>query len=193
MNIAIPISNTNSKPITNGVLGMIFVLITEIMFFAALISAYIVNRAGVTNWPPLNQPRLPIAITGVNTIFLLTSAFTLYMVSKKYSKRANTTPWLLSTLCLGLLFLTIQGCEWVQLIGFGLTTSSGIYASFFYTIIGMHGFHVLIGIGLLIYLWVILQKDISQENTIRKLNACGLFWYFVVSLWPILYYLVYIM
>ena len=193
MEAAIISSPYQNKPISNGVLGMILVLVTETMFFMGLISSYIVNRAGVVDWPPVDQPRLPIGITGINTVFLLASAFTLYMVGKKYQANVNAKPWLAATLILGLLFVGIQGYEWVQMLGFGLTTSSGLYASFFYAIIGMHGFHVLIGASLLIYLWNIVLKDTTKENTIRKFNAVKLFWYFVVGIWPILYYLVYIM
>ncbi len=181
------------NPIPNGVLGMVLLLITEIMFFVGLISAYVVNRAGVSDWPPIGQPRLPIEITGVNTIFLLASAFTLYRLGKSIQNNGKAKPWLFVTLFLGFLFVGIQGYEWVQLIGFGLTTSSGIYASFFYTIIGMHGFHVLMGTGFLLYLLKTMRVSSSKENTLNKFDAVSLFWYFVVGIWPILYYLVYIM
>ncbi len=179
-------------PISNGVLGMIILIITESMFFAGLISAYVVNRAGVIDWPPFDQPRLPVLVTGVNTVFLITSGLTLLFARKRFLSNKNPMPLFFITMVLGLLFVGIQGYEWVKLIGYGLTASSSIYGSFFYTIIGMHGFHVLIGLSFLIYLWVIVKKNISKENTIRKINSCSLFWYFVVLIWPILYGLIYL-
>ena len=49
--------------IPNGVLGMLIFIACEVMFFAALFSAYLVVSAGATEWPPADQPRLPVATT----------------------------------------------------------------------------------------------------------------------------------
>ncbi len=49
----------------------------ETMFFAGLIGAFMVFRVGATNWPPPFQPRLPVGVTGVNTVILLISALTM--------------------------------------------------------------------------------------------------------------------
>ncbi len=193
MSASVQATPYQQNPISNGVLGMVLLLVTEIMFFMGLISAYIVNRAGVSDWPPIGQPRLPIEVTGVNTVFLLLSAFTLYRLGKAIGRNRKTGFWLSITLFLGFLFVAIQGYEWIQLIGFGLTTSSGIYASFFYAIIGMHGFHVLMGTCFLIYLGASIRRSSSGEQVLGRFHAVSLFWYFVVGIWPLLYYLVYIM
>ncbi|MCP4125318.1 MAG: heme-copper oxidase subunit III [Bacteroidetes bacterium] len=179
----------NSVP--SGALGMVILLFTELMFFVGLISAYIVNRAGVANWPPSGQPRLPIEITGVNTIFLLTSALTIFLFYRKYRTDGNAKSMLLLTIGLGVLFLGIQGFEWVKLLGFGLTTTSSLYGSFFYGIIGVHAFHVVIGVFLLFYL--LNQYNKAEKSEIKgKVIACSMYWYFVVGIWPVLYFLVYL-
>jgi len=185
--------SSRPKPISNGVLGMVFLIITEIMFFAGLISAYIVNRAGNPVWPPDDQPRLPIEITAVNTFILLLSGFFFIMLISRYRKEPKSSiKWLVLSMLFGLIFVGIQGYEWINLIAYGLTTTSSIYGAFFYSIIGMHSLHVFIGIAFLIYLWLTLKKTKDVEKGQRSINAISIFWYFVILVWPILYYLVYL-
>ncbi len=162
-----------------GVLGVSLLIFTEVMFFAGLISAYWVARLEAGEWPPLGQPRLPIASTAINTAVLLLSAFTMYKAQKQ-RKRS----YLAITAILGTAFLVLQGREWVRLIAFGLRAQGSLYGAFFYTIVGAHGVHVLAAvIALCYYLW----------KFPKSLQPLALFWYFVVFLWPILYIIVYIL
>ena len=62
-------------PISSGVLGLLIFMVTEAMFFAGLISAYVVIKAGIEEWPPWGQPRLPVVATAFNTVVLLASGF----------------------------------------------------------------------------------------------------------------------
>ena len=172
---------------------MVFLVITEIMFFAGLISAYLVNRAGMPIWPPHDQPRLPVEITAVNTVILgLSGVFFIFLTLGYAKKSKNYMIWLILSIAAGLTFFGIQGYEWIKLLGFGLTTTSSIYGAFFYSIIGMHGIHVLLGIVFLLYLLVTLIRTKSHEKGLRTINAISIFWYFVILIWPILYYLVYL-
>lgn len=179
----------SEKLISNGMLGMIFFLAFEVMLFAALISAYIVNKANAIAWQPANQPRLPVEVTAVNTLFLLASAITILLFSRNYSRNKSLL-FLYATMSLGVLFVCIQGMEWAKLIGFGLTTTSSISGAFFYMIIGAHALHVIAGIAILFYVYWKLQ---NQANDSRDKIAIGsLYWYFVVGIWPVLYILVYL-
>lgn len=178
------------KVFSDGVIGMSLLIATELMFFAGLISAYLVNKAGAS-WPPVGQPRLPIEMTAVNTIILLFSSVTLHLFKKKYAK-ANEKKLLLVTMLLGLAFVAIQGMEWVKLLQFGLTTTSSLYGAFFYTLIGAHGFHVIVGLLILLYLLVSVNKKTQNEKIVNRISACSMYWYFVVGIWPILYILVYL-
>ena len=193
--MAMPVKQ--KKVASDGVIGMLFVLATEAMFFAGLISAYVVNRAGAMAWPPEGQPRLPIEITGVNTAIFIASAFTIFMFGKKLragegSGRYSTT-LLKSSIILGVTFLIVQGSEWIRLIGFGLTTHSSIYGAFFYTLIGLHAAHVLVGLILLVYLLASMRKTLSFEVLKNRVTVFSMYWFFVVALWPRLYVLVYLM
>ncbi len=62
-----------NPPVSSGVVGMLLFIVTEVMFFGALISAYLVIRAGLDEWPPWGQPRLPVETTAFNTLSLIIS------------------------------------------------------------------------------------------------------------------------
>ncbi len=186
---------SQGKVASDGLVGMIFLLASEGMFFAGLISAYIVNRAGAMEWPPANQPRLPIEVTAVNTFILLLSGF--FIVRFRMNNRNSQTEAIKSkgliklSLLLGLIFLIVQGSEWVRLLHFGLTTRSSLYGAFFYTIIGAHGLHVFAGLLTLLYLSNKLKKQVGF-NMKSIIDSCSIYWLFVVVIWPVLYYLVYL-
>jgi len=180
-------------PVSSGVIGMLVFIVTEAMFFAALISAYLVIRSGVEEWPPWGQPRLPVESTAFNTFVLLVSGL-LMGYSRKLLKKNNFPEgrrWYGLSILLGIFFLISQGFEWVELIEFGLTVSSSVYGGLFYLIIGAHGFHVLGVIVLLINTWNRLGNS-KNRITAEGLLPLQLLWYFVVFVWPILYVLVYL-
>ena len=179
---------------SNAWLGMVMLLGAEAMFFAGLIGAFLVFRLSSAVWPPPFQPRLPTGITAINTLILITSAATMRL-GLRANQRGESTRlirWLSWTASLGVIFLTIQGFEWVRLIHFGLTVSSSVYGGLFYTIIGFHALHVF---GALIWLMVVWLKTrygvITKQNYVG-LQICAMYWVFVVALWPALYGLVYL-
>jgi cytochrome c oxidase subunit III len=184
----------NAPIASNAWLAVLMFLGAEAMFFAGLIGAYLVFRISSTIWPPPFQPRLPAEITGINTLILLASAVTIRLGLKANQRgdRARLVRFLSWTAAAGTVFLLIQGFEWFRLIHFGLTVSSSVYGGLFYTIVGCHGLHVF---GALVWLLVVWQKARTGKYTRQNyvgLQICGMYWTFVVGLWPILYGLVYL-
>lgn len=180
-------------PVSSGVIGMLVFIVTEAMFFAALISAYLVIRSGVEEWPPWGQPRLPIETTAINTLVLLVSGF-LMSYSRNLFKKKNISEgrkWFGYSILLGTFFFISQGYEWAQLIKFGLTVSSSVYGGLFYLIIGAHGFHVIGTLAFLIYAWNRLGAPVNPITS-EEIFPVQLLWYFVVCVWPVLYVLVYL-
>ncbi|MGD8280563.1 MAG: heme-copper oxidase subunit III [Gemmatimonadota bacterium] len=184
---------TKREPlVSNGVLGMLIFIFTEIMFFAGLISAHSIVRSQAAGqmWPPYGQPRLPVQETAVNTAALLASGIVLVIAWFAFRRERSSAkiPLLLSIL-LGAFFVWFQGMEWAALLGEGLTMQSSSYGGFFYLIVGAHALHAVGAILALGWAWLRLNRD---ELTTQQLATVSAFWYFVVLVWPVLYVKVYL-
>lgn len=185
------ISDPRPTPVLpNSVMGTLIFVIAELMMFAGLISAFTIVKAGALGWPPPGQPRLPVEATAFNTAMLLASAAVLFYSGRAFdgSRDAAKRP-LFVAIGLGAFFVCFQGYEWISLIRHGLTLTSSNYGSFFYLIVGMHGLHALAGLAMLVRAALKLTGGLLAASTFA---AARLFWYFVVGLWPILYFLVYL-
>jgi heme/copper-type cytochrome/quinol oxidase subunit 3 len=170
-----------------------FFIAAEIMFFAGLISAYFVLRTGAAQWPPPLQPRLPVLVTGLNTLVLLGSSFAMVRTLGDRSDGARVVRGLAVTGALGGVFLAVQGYEWARLVGYGLTITSGAYGTTFYTLIGVHGLHVVGALAWLAIVFAGVRRGRFLEPPAAGLRACGMYWHFVVALWPVLYVTVYLL
>jgi cytochrome c oxidase subunit 3 len=188
------LSVRSELPINRALLGLLIFLGTEAMFFAGLISAFLILRAGSGVWPPPGQPRLPVAVTAINTLNLLFSAYTMHraLQSIRAGNQKTLIAWLSLTGVLGAIFLGVQGSEWIRLVQHGLTFSSSIYGGIFYTLIGWHGLHVLVAV---IVLFFVLSRVMSKRyfgHHYAGIELCRMYWFFVVGIWPVLYVLVYL-
>jgi len=185
-----PRPTTRTQLVPSAVLAMLIFVVTEIMFFAGFVSAFTIMRGSAVIWPPLDQPRLPIGQTAFNTGLLLASGVLLYLAGRRHRARpAATRAWLLAAAALGAGFVILQGREWVQLLAQGLTLRSSALGSFFYLIVGTHALHALVALGWLAWLWVRMGRGPIPPAT---LAAAAIFWYFVVGVWPVLYWRVYL-
>ena len=176
--------------IPSAVMGMLIFVLTELMLFSGLISAFVIVRAGAMIWPPPGQPRLPLQATAFNTLVLLASGVALFLAQRRFfrDREAARRPLLLAML-LGACFVVFQGVEWVRLIGQGLTLTSSTLGSFFYLIVGLHALHAIAALGVLVYTWRRLERGWLAQD---QLAAAQVFWYFVVGLWPVVYGVVYL-
>jgi len=183
------------RPLLDNVkLAMLFLICGEIMFFGGLVSAFLVLRVTAALWPPPLQPRLPVGVTGVNTLVLLASSIAMVAASRALGRddTRGLVRRLLVAAGLGTAFLLVQGYEWVRLVGFGLTVSSGAYGGTFYTLIGTHAAHVLAAVVWVGVTVVLAARGRFADGRTAPLQACAIYWHFVVALWPILYVTVYL-
>ena len=175
-------------------LAMIALIAGELMFFAGLISAFFVLRTAAVVWPPPFQPRLPIEITGANTLVLLASSVFMAVGVRAVSTGAHRTALrgLGGAAALGATFLAVQGFEWVRMLGFGLTASSAGYGTTFYTLIGAHAAHVVGALVWLVVTLLLVERGRLGPGRMAPVRACAMYWHFVVALWPVLYVAVYL-
>lgn len=177
-----------------ALLGMRFFLGSEAVFFATLIAAYLALRTQAAAWPPPGQPRLPIAVTGWNTLVLLASGHTMWRARRaaRAGDRVSCWRWLAATVGLGAIFLLVQGSEWIRLVAFGLRVSSGTYGGLFYSLIGAHALHVVAAVAVLAAVWWRDHPGRLRRARLVDVSVAHLYWSFVVAVWLPLYALVYL-
>ena len=187
-----PAAPESGNRVSNSVLGMIIFIVTEIMFFAGLMSAHTIARATAPGgvWPPAGQPRLPVDRTAFNTAILLLSGVLLFLASRRardgYEK---ALAYLAGAIATGIAFVLLQGVEWVALLREGLTMQSSAHGAFFYLIVGAHALHAVVAIAVLTAIYFPMRRGTLAPSTFA---ATQLFWYFVVLLWPVIYLRVYL-
>lgn len=174
--------------------GMIMFLASEAMLFAGLIGAYIVLRLSVPQWPPEGAPALPVKLTGINTVFLVLSSFTLHYAEVQVNKGKTGLFLMFVTILLGSLFVGVQCYEWYHLHHEGLWFNThGVYGSSFFVMTGFHGMHVIVGVLLII--WVFLRQLLTRCYTPTRhasLANVSLYWHFVDVVWLFLFAIVYL-
>ncbi len=169
----------------NALVGTMVFVGAEAMLFIGLLSSFVLLRSQYINWPPMGQPRLGVIATGANTLVLLASGAAVWWAGRRPELRARS---LGIATALALAFLVGQGREWVALVEYGLSGAS-VYGSLFYAVVGTHAAHVLVSVGVLGWATVATHRGQWTEGAQR---ALGLWWAFVVGLWPVLYGLVYL-
>jgi cytochrome c oxidase subunit 3 len=177
----------------NGVFGMALFVFAELMMFSGFISGHVISQRSAIpgTWPPPDQPRLPVTSTAFNTAALLLSGVTLLLAHRAFRRgqHAAAGRWLTATIVLGTAFVGLQGGEWARLLAQGLTVSSSLVGGFFYLIVGAHALHAVAALGFLASAGLALR---SGRLSASHFGAAQVFWYFVVLLWPVLYWKVYL-
>ncbi|TMQ72994.1 MAG: heme-copper oxidase subunit III [Candidatus Eisenbacteria bacterium] len=177
----------------NALLGTALFVFTEVMFFTGFVSAFSIVESGspAGAWPPPGQPRLPILHTALNTLALLLSGVALFIAGRRFrvARPGAAERWMAGAVALGAYFVIAQGIEWMGLLRQGLTLTSSQLGSFFYVIVGTHALHAIVAILFMGSAWLAMH---SGRLTRPRLSAVQLFWYFVVLVWPILYWKVYL-
>jgi cytochrome c oxidase subunit III len=164
-------------------------LVSILMFFMALTSAFIVLRRSSELWVAFHLP----PILWVNTGILLASSFTLEAARRRLSlsnAAGFRTLWLFTT-TLGLLFVAGQLVAWRQLVAQGVFIASNQASSFFYIFTGAHAVHLLGGVGALLY--VSFRKlDATKISLSTAAEITSYYWHFMDGLWVFLLALLYL-
>jgi len=163
--------------------GMLIALGGIVMFFTALISAWVVRRGFPnTDWRPIALP----GIVWLNTLILIASSATLALAERCLITRRDSDHrhWWHVTAILGALFLTGQVLAWRQMFTVGLFLATSPSSSFFYVFTGAHGLHILGGVAALLFLGFNDPRRLTREATTR---VVGLYWHFLAALWVLLF------
>ena len=164
-------------------------IVSILMFFMALSSAFIVLRRGSELWVTVHLPRILWANTGV----LLASSFTLESARKRlYLADASGFRkfWLMTTV-LGFLFVTGQLVAWRQLVAQGVYIASNQASSFFYIFTGAHAVHLLGGVGALLFVGF-RKFEKTKISLPAAAEITSYYWHFMDGLWIFLLALLYL-
>ena len=183
--------------ISNPVLGMLLFITSEVMFFGGLFAAYFSVRANAPQWPPeeFHETLKILPLVGPATILLVVSSFTCQFAVWAI-RRDDRTAFIRNmtvTVGLGIVFLIMQGTDYVTLGSEGLSLSSGTFGTTYYTLTGFHGAHVFGGV---IMLSVVLYRGMAGQFSSRHhdlVEGASLYWHFVDVVWILLFSLLYLL
>lgn len=177
---ALPVG-TAAEPHPTGQWGMALLIATEASLFAYLLFSYFYLMVrSTTPWPPFGPPHLEVALP--NTAILLSSSMTLLWAEAgiRRGRRTRLCVGLGLTILLGIAFLSLQGFEYSRQ---RFTPSTDAYGSAFFTITGLHGSHVFVGIVVLsVILAMAIRGKLSQRDH-HYLSNAALYWHFVDAVW----------
>jgi cytochrome c oxidase subunit III len=187
-------ASTQSNEIDHRKLGIWIFLASEVIFFAAIITTFLVYRDKSVGGP---DPRhiLTLLIPTINTIVLLTSSVTMVMAleSMRGGKPSRTWQWLVVTAALGATFLVLKGTEYRELFSEGLTPSTNIFGSVYFTLTGFHAAHVLIGIIWILSVVALTVRGRFSASNHLPVEIVGLYWHFVDLVWVAIFIVVYLL
>ncbi|MBM3663683.1 MAG: cytochrome oxidase subunit III [Actinobacteria bacterium] len=189
--------HATSTGISNPKLAMWTYLASDCLLFGGLISTYLLYRNRPGNIPGLSGSNLRaselfnIPFTSMTSFILLMSSLTMVLaVNSAIRKDAERVRlWLIATSVLGAMFLGGQIYEFTEFVREGLGFTSNVSASAFFTLTGLHGAHVAVG--------VLMLLSASVYSVRRQLNAeavetLGLYWHFVDIVWVVIFAIVYL-
>jgi cytochrome c oxidase subunit 3 len=186
-----PEANRSSR-VEPQLLGMLLFIISEVMVFGAFFTAYFFIRIASGEAWPAHGTHLPETVAGINTAILVSSSFTLHWAetSIKRGNRFGLKAGILTTFLLGCTFLFIQINEYANI---GFAPQDAAQQSIFYSLTGLHGAHVLIGLILLLIVTVRAFRGHYSPEEHRGVDVPGIYWHFVDIMWLVVYFTVYVL
>ena len=175
-----------------GTIGMACLIAAESAIFTIFVAAYLYYVGKSVSGP---TPREVLHLPVFATVCLLSSSLTIHAAVgaiRKWNLGAFRLWWFI-TLALGAIFLFETGREWDHLIYHeGLTISTNLFGTTYYSLVGLHAFHVSVGlIGLLTVLLLALFGKVHQEHA-RNVDVFAMYWHFVDIVWIVVFTVVYI-
>jgi cytochrome c oxidase subunit III len=180
-----------SSRVEPQLLGMLLFIISEIMVFGAFFTAYFFIRVAQGDTWPAPGTHLPLEVAGVNTAILVSSSFTLHWAEQalKRGNRFGLKAGMLTTFLLGCAFLFIQINEYANI---GFAPQDQAQATIFYSLTGLHGAHVFIGLVLLLIVTIRAFRGHYSPEEHRGVEVPGIYWHFVDIMWIVVYTTVYV-
>jgi cytochrome c oxidase subunit III len=177
---------------SRGRVAMFSLIIGESAIFTIFVVAYIFY-IGKSLYGP--TPRQVLEIPFFNTVCLLSSSFSIWLAERSIEKNRirNFALWWSTTIVLGLIFLSGTASEWKKLIyKDGLTISTNLFGTTFYSLVGLHATHVVVGLLMLLLVLNFTLTGRVNEHHAERIQVLALYWHFVDAVWVVVFTVVYI-
>ena len=192
---------------TASTLGMWVFLVTEVLFFGGLFTAYVIYRATYRSAFEGASNLLDIKLGAFNTAVLILSSLTMALAvwASAQGKKKLLILFLVLTIVLGAVFLGVKVIEYEQkfahhevpgphfVVPHGLPRQTEMFFSLYFCMTGLHALHMIIGIGLLTWLVVKARKGAFSPRYNTPVDMVGLYWHFVDIVWIFLFPLLYLL
>lgn len=187
-------------------LGMWIFIVTEILMFGGLFAAYIVYRAWYPELFTMASVELDTLLGGINTVVLIGSSLTVALAIRaaQINNQKQIIINLAITIALACVFMVIKYFEYTHKFELGIFPGryyeyggvdhpqANIFFSLYYMMTGLHGIHITIGIGLMIWLVVKASKGHFSSEYYNPIEIVGLYWHLVDIIWIFLFPLFYL-
>ena len=177
---------------SKGRVAMSCLIGVESAIFTIFVVAYLFDIGKSMHGP---TPQQVLSVPVFNTICLLSSSLTIWS-SERAIEHGNVKAfglWWFTTFALGTIFLTGTAIEWHRLIyEDGLTISTNLFGTTYYSLVGLHATHVIVGLlALLIVLFLTAAGRVRKEHA-ERLRVLAMYWHFVDAVWVVVFTVVYI-
>ena len=178
-----------SMNIPTGRLAVWWVLVSEIVIFGGVLVSYLLHRLAHKEWAD-QAAHTNTWLGAFNTLVLLTSSLSAVLAHQAAEKNDGPKAARLLTFTAlgGLVFLIVKSFEWTAEIQEGFTLQAGGFWSYYYTAAGLHAFHVIAGMAIM--LWV--ANSARKNEDLHRVENIGIYWHFVDIVWIFLFPLLYI-
>jgi cytochrome c oxidase subunit 3 len=184
--------NLNWNPPARGPVAMYCLIAAEVGIFTIFLVAYIFYIGKSLTGP---QPRDVLHLPIFPTVCLLSSSLTIHFAlrSLKIGRIVSFGMWWLLTIALGSIFLLGTLQEWHQLIYHeGLTIQTNLFGTTYYSLVGLHAFHVTVGLLALATVSVLtFRGDVGKEHA-ERVEVLSMYWHFVDVVWVVVFTVVYV-
>jgi cytochrome o ubiquinol oxidase subunit 3 len=189
-----PYPDSHHDVSSNTIFGFWLYLMTDCVMFASFFAAYVVLQGGTFGGPtPREILHLPSALA--QTLILLASSFACGM-AMLWAPRGNKRKllfWLACSFVLGLLFFVMEWCELSRLVSEGSSWRRSAFLSAYFTLVGTHGAHIIIGLLLMVFFGLQLYVRGFTAAVLRRLTCLRIYWQFIYLIWIFTFTLVYLM
>jgi len=177
---------------SRGVVAVICLIVTETALFMIFIVAYLFYIGKSLGGP---YPSEVLTTPVIATICLLSSSLTIVLAERAF-ERANAGGfrlWWAGTIFLGAVFLALTAVEWRELItGPRLTISSNLFGTTFYSLVGLHASHVIVGLTLLTLALILFLRGHVRAEHAERIKLISWYWHFVDVAWVAVFTVVYV-